>query len=263
MGMWGANGPLPTHLTEYARHRARNAGDKTLASFMDVFHHRMLLLFHRAWAKTQPTVAMDRVQADAFSLYLGAFLGLGLPATRHRDTFPDHAKLFYAGRFGASVRNAEGLREIVADYFQVPTAIESFVGMWAELPPESCWQLRVSPATGTLGRTALLGRRVFTRSHKFRITLGPLSRFDFERTLPASKALASLVSLVRLYTNDEWAWDLRLVLSPDATERVQLGRGGRLGWTTRIGGANGAREDLIVDPVLNRTHRLQKSSFTS
>jgi type VI secretion system protein ImpH len=263
MGMWGPNGPLPTHLTEYARQRLRNAGDKTLASFVDIFHHRILLLFHRAWAKAQPTVAMDRVEADAFSLYLGAFLGLGLKATRDRDSFPDHAKLFYAGRFGASARNAEGLGEVVSDYFQVPATIEQFVGMWAELPEESCWQLNVSPATGTLGRTAILGRRVFTRAHKFRITLGPLSRLDFERTLPASEGLDTLVSLVRLYTNDEWAWDVRLVLSAEATERVQLGRGARLGWTTRIGHAGGAREDLIVDPLLKRTYRRQQSSSTS
>jgi type VI secretion system protein ImpH len=263
MGMWGPNGPLPVHLTEYARQRMRNAGDKTLASFVDIFQHRILLLFHRAWAKGQPTVAMDRAHADAFRLYLGAFLGLGMPATRDRDSFPDHAKLFYAGRFGVSARNAEGLQEIVADYFQVPAAIEPFVGMWAELPEESRWQLGVSPATGTLGRTTVVGRRVFTRDQKFRITLGPLSRDEFERTLPASSALDTLVSMVRLYTNDEWAWDVRLVLSPEATERAQLGRGSRLGWTTRIGGACGVREDLIVDPLLKQTYRVQKSSSAS
>ncbi|HEV3189342.1 MAG TPA: type VI secretion system baseplate subunit TssG [Polyangiaceae bacterium] len=260
LGLWGANGPLPTHLTEYANHRVRHAGDRTLASFVDIFHHRMLLLFHRAWAKAQPTVTMDRVHADAFRLYLGALFGLGLRATVDRDAFPDHAKLFHAGRFVSSARNSEGLSEIIADYFQVPAAIEEFVGMWAELPAESCWQLGISPATGTLGRTAVLGNRVWTRAHKFRIVLGPLSRFDFERTLPTSEALGTLVALVRLYTNDEWAWDLRLVLSAEATEQVQLARGARLGWTTRIGTASGAREDLIVDPVLKQTHRVQTSS---
>jgi type VI secretion system protein ImpH len=259
MGMWGPNGPLPAHLTEYARDRVRHAGDRTLASFVDVFHHRMLLLFHRAWAKAQPTVGMDRAHADAFSLYVGALIGLGLPATLGRDTFPDHAKLFQAGRFAASARNPEGLREIVADFLQLPTAVEEFVGMWAELPVESRWELGVTPATGTLGRTAVVGSRVWTRAHKFRIVLGPLSRFDFERTLPTSEALGTLVALVRFYTNDEWAWDLRLVLSAEATERVQLGRGARLGWTTRIGAASGVREDLIVDPVLKRTHRVQRS----
>jgi type VI secretion system protein ImpH len=263
MGMWGPNGPLPNHLTEYARQRMRNAGDPTLARFVDIFHHRMLVLFHRAWAKAHPAAAMDRGDDDAFRLYVGAFLGLGLQGSDQRDSFPDDAKRFYAGRFGVSARNAEGLREVVADFFQVPTSIEELVGMWAELPPDSRWQLRESPATGTLGRTAIVGSRVFTRALKFRIILGPLSRLDFERTLPSSDTLSTLSSLVRLYTNDEWAWDVRLVLSAEATERVQLARGGRLGWTTRIGRANGAREDLIVDPLLQRTHRVQQSSPSS
>jgi type VI secretion system protein ImpH len=256
LGMWGPNGPLPIHLTEYARHRLRHANDRTLASFMDVFHHRMLLLFHRAWAAAQPTVTMDRAGGDAFNLYLGALMGIGLAETRHRDAFPDHAKLFFAGRFTSAARNAEGLREIVADHFQIPTSIEEFVGSWVDLPDESRLELGVDPGTSTLGRNAVIGRRVWTRSHKFRIVLGPLSRFDLERTLPSSEALDTLKALVRLYTNDEWAWDLRLILSPEATERVQLGRGARLGWTTRIGDAQGAREDLIVDPIAKRTHRV-------
>ncbi|MGH7436859.1 MAG: type VI secretion system baseplate subunit TssG, partial [Polyangiaceae bacterium] len=46
LGLWGPQGPLPLHLTEYARDRARNAGDRTLVAFADLFHHRMILLFH-------------------------------------------------------------------------------------------------------------------------------------------------------------------------------------------------------------------------
>jgi type VI secretion system protein ImpH len=260
LGLWGPMGPLPMHLTEYARDRVRHAGDMTLARFIDVFHHRMMLMFHRAWSKTQPTVAMDRPLPDAFAGYLGAFLGLGLDATRNRDAFPDRAKLYYASHFARSSRNAEGLREIIADYFQVPTAIEEFVGDWLELPAASRWNLGVTAETGTLGKTAVLGTRVWTRAHKFRIVLGPLSAFDAERSLPSSQNLATMAALVRTYTNDEWAWDLRLVLAPEATERMQLGRGARLGWTTRIGQSPGVREDLVVDPVLRRTHRVQRKT---
>ena len=50
MGLLGPNGPLPLHLTEFARDRLRNSDDPTFARFLDVFHHRMLSLFYRAWA---------------------------------------------------------------------------------------------------------------------------------------------------------------------------------------------------------------------
>jgi len=260
LGLWGPQGPLPVHLTEYARDRIRHTNDRTLARFADIFHHRILLLFHRAWAKARPTVAMDRPLADAFATYVGAFLGLGLPATRNRDPIPDRAKLFYAGRLSARTRNAEGLREIIADHFGVPAAIEEFVGDWVELPADARWELGPSRETGVFGRTAVLGARVWTRSHKFRIVLGPLSRHDFERISPDSRTIGALSALVRLYTNDEWAWDVRLVLRPDATTGMRLQGGARLGWTTRLGQDLGGPEDLIVDPELRYTRRVKARS---
>jgi type VI secretion system protein ImpH len=217
----------------------------------------MLLLFHRAWARAQPTVSMDRPHADRFATYLGAFLGLGAPATRDRDLVPDRAKLFYAGRFSAATRNAEGLCDVVAGYFGIPAAIEEFVADWIDLPPDARWKLGAGPDTGTLGRTTVVGQRAWSRNHKFRIVLGPVSRLDFERVLPNSSTLAALTTLVRLYTHDEWDWDLRLVLASDATEGMQLGRGARLGWTTRLGRTPGAREDLLVSPAQGRTRRVQ------
>ena len=59
-GLFGPNGPLPLHLTEYARERLRLAGDPTFARFCDIFHHRFLALFYRAWAQAQPHVNRDR-----------------------------------------------------------------------------------------------------------------------------------------------------------------------------------------------------------
>src|ERR1700758_170881 len=45
LGMFGPNGPLPQHLTDFARDRQRNAHDPTLVRFVDIFHHRMLSFF--------------------------------------------------------------------------------------------------------------------------------------------------------------------------------------------------------------------------
>ncbi len=255
LGLWGPHGPLPAHITEYASDRMRHVGDRTLTSLLNIFHHRMLLLFHRAWAKTQPTVSLDRPSSDHFSTYVGAFFGLGMASALQRDGFPDRAKLFYAGRFAAGTRNAEGLRDVVADYFQVPTELEQFVGEWMELPLEGRWALGATRETGSLGRTAVLGARIWSRSHRFRLVLGPLSRASFERALPNSATLSSLSALVRLYTNDEWAWDVRLILAADATAPMRLGGGSRLAWTTWIG-CPVTREDLIVDPTSGRTRRV-------
>ncbi|MDP9033569.1 MAG: type VI secretion system baseplate subunit TssG [Myxococcota bacterium] len=256
LGLWGPHGPLPSHVTEYARERARHVGDTTLTRLLNIFHHRMLLLFHRAWAQTRPTAALDREDQDRFARYIGSFFGLGLPSSQGRDAFPDRAKLAYASRFASAARNAEGLRDIVADYFDLPTRIEEFVGEWIDVPVEGRWELGISRETGTLSRTAVLGNRVWSRNHKFRIVFGPLSPDEFERTLPNSEMLGVLSALVRLYTNDEWDWDVRLVLGTEATAPMRLGGGSRLGWTTRIGLAPAAGQDLLIDPTSGRTRRV-------
>lgn len=99
LGLFGPHGPLPLHLTEYARDRIRNRGDATFSRFVDIFHHRMLSLFYRAWANAQPAVQFDRPDEDRYATYIGALFGLGMDSFRNRDAFPDLAKLHYAGRF--------------------------------------------------------------------------------------------------------------------------------------------------------------------
>src|SRR4051794_8814689 len=75
-GLFGPDGPLPLHLTEYARERRRNHNDPTFQRFADLFHHRLLSLFYRAWADVRPTVSFDRPTEDRFGFYLGALIGL-------------------------------------------------------------------------------------------------------------------------------------------------------------------------------------------
>jgi len=88
-GLLGANGPLPLHITEYARERLIHNGDATLVRFLDLFHHRMGLLFYRAWAEARPTVHQDRPDEDRFTVYVGSLAGHGLPATRNRGASSD------------------------------------------------------------------------------------------------------------------------------------------------------------------------------
>ncbi len=108
-GLLGPNGALPLHLTEFARDRQRNADDPTMVRFFDLFHHRMLLFFYRAWAAGQPTVSRDRPSEDRFEHYVSALPGYALTTIRKKDAFPHTAKLFYAGRLTSHSRNGEGL----------------------------------------------------------------------------------------------------------------------------------------------------------
>lgn len=234
-GLMGANGPLPQHLTDYVRDRQRNGGDATLARFLDIFHHRMIALFYRAWASAQPTVSLDRAHADRFADYLASLIGIGMPALRNRDAVPDGAKLHYAGQMAAHNRNADGLARILADYFKVPVAIEQFVGHWMRMPDDAWCRLRsdmrARPGFAVLGTTTVLGTQVWNCQHKFRVVIGPLEMTDFQRLLPGGASFARLRDWVRNYAGMAYDWDINLQLKRSAVPPLALGRG-RVGWNT-------------------------------
>lgn len=252
-GLFGPHGPLPLHLTEFARERIRHAGDSTFSAFLNLFHHRMLLLFHRAWAVAQPTAEQDRAGSNRFDVYLGALLGIGMPSLRGRDALPDRAKLQYAGRLSNPTRNAEGLRAILAEYLHHPVAIEEFVGDWISLPEENRWRLGYSRDVSSLGGSAVLGGRLWRCDQKFRVVIGPVNREQFRSLLPGTRAFTELRDLVRAYAGDVLDWDVRLILSEDASKQLALGRGDRLGAYSRLGRrAGGATaEEVIVHPGAN------------
>jgi type VI secretion system protein ImpH len=232
LGLFGPDGPLPLHITEQARDRQRNHGDATLRRFIDIFHHRLLSLFHRAWADVRPTVSFDRPAEDRFAHYTGALIGLSTPGLQHRDAMPDLTKLHFAGLLGGQTRHADGLAAVLSAFFVMPVQVESFVGGWLVMQHSDLTRLGDGQRTATLGGTALLGGRSWSRQHKFRLRFGPLSLVQYERLLPDGGSFHRLVPIVRNWAGDALAWDVNMVLDRDEVPRTLLGRQGRLGWTT-------------------------------
>jgi len=234
-GMLGPNGALPIHLTDWARDRVRNAGDSAFVRFLDVFHHRMLSLFYRAWAQAQAAVSMDRPGQDFFGRRLAALCGLGAPSLRARDGVPDTVKLAHAGVFGRQVRNAECLQIVLANYFRVPVQIEEFVGHWLRIAPEQRSRLGGREGFNCLGEDAVLGERTWHAQSRFRVVIGPLSFQDYERFLPRGRSSRALHDLVKLYVGVEHSWEVKLVLKKDEVPLAWLGNSVWVGWSSWLG----------------------------
>ncbi len=251
-GLLGPNGPMPLHITEFVRERVRHHGDRTLARFFDLFNHRMIALFYRAWASNQQTVSYEREDQDRIAVYIGSLFGIGMSAFRNRDAIPDVAKLHYSGRLVCGTRHAEGLRAIVSNYFGVPAETEEFVGEWVELPEGCRCCLGDSPETGLVGRTVIVGSRVWQCQHKFRIRLGPMGLGGYLRMLPGRDSLGRLIAWVRNYLGDELSWDVQLVLRAEEVPEVHLGQTGRLGWTTWMKSKPFEKDadDLVLRPLV-------------
>lgn len=243
-GLFGPNGPLPAHMTEVAYERRRHAGDPAVVDFLNVFQHRLISLFYRAWANSDPATNFDRPESDRFRMYVGALLGIAPMEARDRDTVSDYAKLSRAGLFAHQTRSAAALQAILADYFGLSAEVRQFSGEWLKVPSELRCRLGRDPAT--LGDGAFLGKGLWRSHHKFEIVLGPLSLARFETLLPGEPGLRELLDLVRLFTNDEWTWQMRLMLPEKEIPRTRLGRSGKLGWVSWLGRHRGVADDVVI-----------------
>ena len=241
MGLFGPHGPLPLHLTEYARDRERNARDKSFVRFCDIFNHRMIAMFYRAWAVNHAAVSFDRIaddpESDRFGFYLASTIGLAEQTLRRRDGVPDIAKQHFSGRLSHQTKPPEGVAAILSDYFGMPCRIEEFVGQWIEIPEADRLRFGADPAIGRLGESAVVGARTWDCTQKFRIVIGPLTFEQFCRLLPSGRSFARLVGWVRNYTGYEYNWDAQVILKRGEVPATRLGGSGdappaMLGWTT-------------------------------
>ena len=249
-GLFGPHGPLPIHLTEYARDRLRNRRDPTIVAFADMLTHRMMSLLYRAWSAAEPAPSFDRGD-DPFEQRVAALAGFKGQSFVDRDAMSDILRRFFAGHLGSGTKTAEGLIAILSDYFGVEAHIQQFVGSWLELEPDDTWQLG-GPAR--LGQSTSIGSRVWSRSAKFRIRIGPVSLEDYKRLLPGGLSQQRLEAILRTYVGDTLDWEINLVLAGDEVPRASLGGTTQLGHTSWIKSRDEAdttqpdADDLILYP---------------
>ncbi len=154
-GLTGPQGVLPQHYTTLLIERVR-AKDFSLRDFLDMFNHRAISHFYRAWRKyrfpfayeesvrstgfsrkeTPPKGGTTSVADDLFTQCLYCLLGLGTGRQRGRAEFADEALLYFSGHFAHWPRSAIALEGILNEYFQIPAAVKQFQGEWLYLAVE-------------------------------------------------------------------------------------------------------------------------------
>jgi type VI secretion system protein ImpH len=246
MGLVGPVGLLPLYYTELVMERTR-ARDHALREFLNVFHHRMISLFYAAWEKYRFNVAYERGERDRFSRHLLDLIGMGTPGLQDRQAAPDDALLFFGGLLSLHPRSAEGLEEVLADFFQVPVEIEQFVGAWYPVDEEAQCELGGRDGySSQLGYGALVGNEIWDQQSRVRIRLGPLTFAQYRDFLPGGEAHRQLQGLAKFYAGDEHDMEVQLILKREETPACELapaeGEGVQLGWTTWVKSAPFGRD---------------------
>ena len=233
MGMVGPSGQLPLYYTELVAERAA-VRDRTLRDFLDIFQHRAISLFYRAWEKYRFAVPYERGEQDQFSSYLLSIIGLGAPSLQHRQLLDDHEYLYYAGLLAQQPRSAEGLELMLQDYFGVPVKVEQFLGAWYRLSEDAQCNLDDDESDSQqLGFGTVVGDEIWDPQSHARIVLGPLRLDQYLDFLPTGTAFKPLRDMVRFYAGDELDFEAQLILRKEETPPCQLGGDGpapQLGW---------------------------------
>ena len=217
-GLLGPNGPLPIHLTEYARERALHHGDRTLRRFLDMLMHRFApVLLPRLGAGAAGRRAGPSGRRADRSPHRLAVRPDRPAELRDRDALGDFAKLHFAGRLARSgARRRRPGRLVHGSQFDVPVRDRAVAAATGCRWPRGAHPPRPRDGQRASGRGAVLGEQRLGRAaqvpHRHRAA-APGSATP--RFLPGGSALAQLRALVRQWVGLEFAWDLRLVLKRD------------------------------------------------
>lgn len=293
MGLTGPSGVLPRHYTELLVRRHidfRGPERYVLQDWFDLFNHRLISLFHRAWEKYRFWIPYERGEylretPDGFTQCLQSLIGLGTPALHHRlqvsipelpetrsarqataeAKIQDLSLLRYAGLLSQRPRSAANLEALLTDYFLVPAEVQQFQGQWLELEDSDQSQLGSNEPTAMLGTGAIVGPRVWNVQGKFRVRLGPLSYEQFCAFFPdraptkSRKAFFLLSQIVRLFVGPEFDFDIQLTLRREEVPPTRLAAddeiGPRLGWNTWLcnsAPAEDAEDAVIPSQEVNR-----------
>jgi type VI secretion system protein ImpH len=219
-GMFGINGALPNHLTEYAIERNYRLKDKTLAEFVDIFHHRFISLFYRAWADAEPTVSHDRPENDTFRQRINTFSG-EMPV--QQDTFNQNQNIhqYLSGLFSHKNRSSKVLSQLLSESLHLDVRIAEFQGCWYDIEPAEKIQLGSNNAT--LGMDSIIGERTYQRSFNFTINIGPIDYAQYIALLNNKQRIKSIVAITQKAVGQEYQFSINVILKAYQTQPCRLG----------------------------------------
>ncbi len=227
-GLTGPSGVLPQHYTEMLLQRLKQR-DGAMRDFFDIFNHRLISLYYRAWEKYRFACQYEISDglSDPFSKLLRQLSGCD-----------DALGLYYAGAFSQRNRSGQFLQQILSDLLGSPTRIVSLAGRWLALGPSE--QSRLSSRTmpegqnGALGQTTMLGQRVWDVSSALVIEVDAAPG-KLQSLLPGASSYQVVQQIVSRYLDPHL--QVRLVIKGKqqdfactrlADRQTTLGRGSRL-----------------------------------
>ena len=256
LGLTGQSAVLPSYFTELQLQRIRDK-DTSYRDFLDIFNHRAVSLFYRAWEKYRLPYTYERRHienkkiSDPITKAFESLLGFSDSVIQKQLPIDVEELIFYSGLFSTQRRSANALESSLAEYLELPIKINQFIGEWMPLSEDDRCQLSLFPLAGKnncLGVDTVIGDQVYTMEGKFEIVLGPLSKTEFESVMPGSERMEALNRFTKMFAGETQHFDVKYKLEEDSVSEwildEALDGSRRLGWNTWLLPSNKADAQL-------------------
>lgn len=244
MRFLGVGGTLPLHYSERIAAYRWSSKDPGASAFLDIFSHRMVVLYYQAWEKYRLESSLQTQAKDAQLPLLTALAGVqrsALPSSAETDAVTQDVAAWYAGLLRCRPVSAQALGRVLAEYCGVPIAVQQFAGGWDYL--EKNRRSLLGSVNFTLARGATLGLRLWRQDMRVCLHIGPLDPAGLQRFLPRSAGAAALAKMLALFGVPDLQYEVRLILSPPCMTPLLLSshpsERRHLGWTTFLQTAQG------------------------
>ncbi|MBW8783931.1 MAG: type VI secretion system baseplate subunit TssG [Novosphingobium sp.] len=255
LGLTGPMGPLPNHLSEFANYERRYAKRRPFGDWLDLIAGRMLQLFYRAWAESQPAAHADRPGDDRFSRWLGALSG-AMEGTAGDDAFFARARTHYAAVFAGS-RSAVALQDALSHLLTQPVRVIEYVPKWRDFEPED--RSRLGQRFGTLGSDVVLGARVYSAADAFRVVVRAHDYQAYLSLLPGGERFAVAAEAIDAFKPTHLEWDLSVELEDRHAPPMRLDGRSPLGWASWVK-RRPARGRQLHSTIVRADAHLRKTS---
>ncbi|GGQ19394.1 type VI secretion system baseplate subunit TssG [Shewanella litoralis] len=218
MGLTGPSGVLPSHYTELLLERLR-LKDTGMRDFYDLFNHRLISLFYRAWEKYRFSVNYQSSatgKADSFTHVLSLLSG------------KKSLNRYYSGFHHTKTPSAESLRRMLNDFTGCQVDVMSFQGRWQPLARTE--QTRMASRSmpegqyARMGVDASMGSRIWDINSNISIHIKPKEGSNVNRFMPGAASYESLKSLVSGYLGHSVKYKIFLEIKQQDAPTAQLSK---------------------------------------
>jgi type VI secretion system protein ImpH len=228
--------------------RAEEEEQPQLRAFYDLFHHRLISLYYRAWKKYRLAASFRYGSEDIATKRMLCMVGVDAHGARAESGLNRLEVLELAPLLSMRSRPPRVL--VLALKRLLPgigVTIEQFVERKATIDGDDRMQLGVR--CNQLGYNYTLGARVLDRTARFRVVLGPIDYDACENFMPGGARYPVLRRVIEQFTRGTLECEVDILLNDQQAPGYRLGsrRGSLLGFNTRLGrGASGKRSSMRV-----------------